>query len=113
MDATWAGFTVTQSLGLVNFLQYGIKQLLEVVSHFASVERALEYTNLPLEIQKVENEQQINELNHGTAFIELKNVFLKYGLKKSYVLQNINLSINSGEKVFEDVLQILNNKSWL
>lgn len=43
------GLAITQALGLVGFCQYGMRQSAELQDQMTSVERVLEYTNIPQE----------------------------------------------------------------
>lgn len=43
------GIAITQSIGLVGILQFGIRQITDLEIQMTSVERILEYTNVPQE----------------------------------------------------------------
>lgn len=40
------GLAISQSLILASMVQFGVRQLTEVISHLTSVERILQYTDL-------------------------------------------------------------------
>ncbi|CAD1468871.1 unnamed protein product [Heterotrigona itama] len=44
------GLAISQSLGIIGSLQHAVKRSGEMISHAASVERILKYTNLPQEV---------------------------------------------------------------
>lgn len=43
------GLIITQAISMTGMLQWGIRQTLELENHMISVERILEYTNVPQE----------------------------------------------------------------
>lgn len=43
---TSAGLIITQSLTIMNFLQWGVKMSAEVANQMTSIERVVEYTQL-------------------------------------------------------------------
>lgn len=43
------GIAITQSIGLFGILQFGIRQITDLENQMTSVERILEYTNVPQE----------------------------------------------------------------
>lgn len=90
------GLAISQGLILVNMVQYGIKQATEVVAQMTSVERVLQYRDLPQEPAG----GALPPANWpATAAIKLKNLYLKYEENAEPVLKNLNLVIESGWKV--------------
>ena len=43
------GLAITQSIGLIGMLQWGMRQSAELENHMTSLERILEYTNVESE----------------------------------------------------------------
>lgn len=81
-------------------LQWGIRQSAEFESQMTSVERVLEYTELPIE-SETENSQSKQALsNWPTAgHILFKGVTYRYPNSLKPVLHNLNFEIKSGEKI--------------
>ncbi|XP_041973565.1 ATP-binding cassette subfamily C member 4-like isoform X1 [Aricia agestis] len=90
------GLAVSQAIVLVNMLQYGIKQVTQVVSQMTSVERILEYTNLPQEISP--NTSPPKNWPQQ-ARIVFKDLYLRYEKDSEPVLKNLNIVIDSCWKV--------------
>ncbi|KAJ3653135.1 hypothetical protein Zmor_019046 [Zophobas morio] len=91
------GLAVSQANILVGLVQYVMKTWSELSANMTSVERVLEYTELP------------QELDDGTFVpppswpqvgqIEFKSISMRYSPDKPLVLKNIEIKIHPGEKV--------------
>ncbi|KAI2474204.1 ATP binding cassette (ABC) transporter subfamily C member, partial [Diabrotica virgifera virgifera] len=92
------GLVLSQSLILTGMLQYGVRQTAEAISNMISVERVLQYT-------KLEKEGPFESLTKPPrdwpekGKIIFKNTFLRYSLDVPPALKNLNIEVNSGEKV--------------
>ncbi|XP_036143536.1 multidrug resistance-associated protein 4-like isoform X2 [Monomorium pharaonis] len=93
-----AGLAISQSLTLTSRLQYGIKQFIETMSLMISVERILQYTNLPKE-EPVTSDNPPPTTWPPTGQLCLKNVSMKYNEDDPPVLKNLNVIIEPGWKV--------------
>ncbi|XP_039312480.1 multidrug resistance-associated protein 4-like isoform X1 [Solenopsis invicta] len=93
-----AGLAISQSLILLDCLQYGIRQTTETMSLMISVERILQYTNLPREISITsDNPPPATWPSQGQLI--LKNVTMKYHDDDPPVLKNLNVTIEPGWKI--------------
>lgn len=93
-----AGLAISQSLIVIGCLQYGIKQTTETISLMISVERILQYTNLPQEGPMISNNPPPPTWPSQGQLV-LKNVSMKYHKDDPPVLKNLNVSIEPGWKV--------------
>ncbi|KAK1124889.1 hypothetical protein K0M31_006239 [Melipona bicolor] len=92
------GLAISQSLGIMGSLQHAVKRNGEMISHVASVERILEYTNLPKEASWTSDAPPpVDWPKHGQ--VTLNNVSMKYDKEEAPVLKNLNLTIEAGWKV--------------
>ncbi|CAK9798977.1 ATP-binding cassette sub-family C member 4 [Anthophora quadrimaculata] len=92
------GLAISQSLIVVGTLQHGIKQSGEMVSQITSVERILQYTDLPKEGSWTSADPPSPSWpEYGQ--LTLKNVSMKYEEDKPPVLKNLNVTIEAGWKV--------------
>ncbi|XP_036143534.1 multidrug resistance-associated protein 4 isoform X2 [Monomorium pharaonis] len=98
IDDSKAGLAISQSLILTDFLQYSIKQFAETMSLMTSVERILQYTNLPKE-EPVSSDNPPPATWPSTGQLSLKNVSMKYNKDDPPVLKNLNVTIEPGWKV--------------
>ncbi|KAL0104963.1 hypothetical protein PUN28_016536 [Cardiocondyla obscurior] len=98
LDDSKAGLAISQSLILIGCLQYGIKQSTETMSLMISVERVLQYTNIPQESQITSDDPPPPTWPSQGRLI-LKDVSMKYHKDDSPVLKNLNVSIEPGWKV--------------
>ncbi|XP_011877749.1 PREDICTED: multidrug resistance-associated protein 4-like isoform X1 [Vollenhovia emeryi] len=96
-DST-AGLAISQSLILIGCLQYGIKQSTETMSLMTSVERVLQYTNLPQE-KPITSDNPPPPTWPSQGQLVLKDVSMKYHKDDPPVLKNLNVSIEPGWKV--------------
>ncbi|CAK9828619.1 ATP-binding cassette sub-family C member 4 [Anthophora retusa] len=92
------GLAISQSLIVVGTLQHGIKQSSEMMSQITSVERILQYTDLPKEGSWTSADPPSPSWpKYGQ--LTLKNVSMKYEEDKPPVLKNLNVTIEAGWKV--------------
>lgn len=76
---------------------------INLVEEFAKSHKGLLFIGQFLDFLSEENEIETKGIplnDNSIHTLEFKNVFFKYPNTKNYVLKNINLTINSGEKVF-------------
>ncbi|XP_025422003.1 probable multidrug resistance-associated protein lethal(2)03659 isoform X2 [Sipha flava] len=99
-NGSHVGLAITQALGLVGFCQYGMRQSAELQDQMTSVERVLEYTNLPQEsaFETPPDDKPPREWPQKGQ-IEFKNFYIRYCLNEPHVLKNLNLKIKSTEKI--------------
>ncbi|VVC32361.1 ABC transporter type 1, transmembrane domain,ABC transporter-like,P-loop containing nucleoside triphosphate [Cinara cedri] len=94
------GLIITQAMGLMNRLQWGIRQSAELENQMTSVERVLEYKNVA---QEVGYESSLDKKPPKEWPSKGQIVFHQYCLQYSpetpYVLKNINVKIDPLEKV--------------
>ncbi|XP_026322609.1 probable multidrug resistance-associated protein lethal(2)03659 isoform X1 [Hyposmocoma kahamanoa] len=78
------GLAITQVIGLVGMCQYGMRQTAEVENQMTSVERILEYTNLPAEKPVDVNELALKQ-NHPNVD------FPKWPTKGEIIFEDVSL----------------------
>lgn len=94
------GLVILYCINLVGMCQYGMRQTAEVESQMTSVERITEYIQLPSEPAMDSLPQYCPENNWpANGEIVLKDLSFKYSEKGDFALQNLNLKIESKEKV--------------
>ncbi|XP_071570690.1 ATP-binding cassette subfamily C member 4-like isoform X2 [Temnothorax nylanderi] len=93
-----AGLAISQSLILVTLLQHSIKQFTATMSLMISVERVLQYTNLPQE-GPITSDNPPPSTWPSQGQLILKDVSMKYRSDHPPVLKNLNVSIEPGWKV--------------
>lgn len=93
-----AGLALSQILMLTNTLQWTVRQSAEFESQMTSVERILEYTELPHEADLVSTVRPPQSWPREGA-IRFQRVCLQYPSSPKPSLMNINIDIKSGEKV--------------
>ncbi|XP_050060622.1 probable multidrug resistance-associated protein lethal(2)03659 isoform X2 [Aphis gossypii] len=94
------GLALTQIMGLLGRIQWGIRQSTILESQMVPVKRILEYTHLALE----DSNQSTNVKNPPKEWpysgkIVFKNFNLRYSLNSPYVLKDLNIEIRSMEKI--------------
>lgn len=92
------GLVITQYMGLMGSLQWGMRQWSELENQMTSVERVLEYTKLESEPEREENKNLPIDWPE-TGLVEFRDVKLKYNESDSYVLKNLNFVVQPKEKV--------------
>lgn len=92
------GLIITQYVGLLGLLQWGMKMWGELEVNMTSTERVLEYTKLEGEPSRRMNENiKRNWPEHGQ--VQFENVLMKYNPQDQHVLKNLSFVIKAGEKV--------------
>ena len=93
------GLAISQLMGLISMCQWGMRQSAELENQMISVERVLEYTDLPAESKDIETKVVTPENWPADGNIEFKDFELKYSDKGEAVLKDLNFSIKSNEKI--------------
>ncbi|XP_022162518.1 probable multidrug resistance-associated protein lethal(2)03659 isoform X2 [Myzus persicae] len=94
------GLVITQAISLTGALQWGIRQLAELDNQMTSVERVLEYTNVPQEasLHSSPDKKPPKEWPDKGRIV-FENFYLRYSLDAEYVLKNLNIQIQGMEKI--------------
>lgn len=92
------GLMLVYLLQLVGLFQWTIRQSCEVENLMTSVERVLEYSELETESLEKGNTKAPKEWP-SNGEICFDNVSFRYDKNLNYVLNNINIKINAGEKI--------------
>lgn len=79
-------------------LQWGIRQSADVSNHLMSVERMIQYRDLPPE-QISENIQTVVNGWPSNGKIEFRNLSYRYSRSLPLVLTNLNLIVQPNEKI--------------
>ncbi|XP_060873076.1 ATP-binding cassette sub-family C member 4-like isoform X2 [Metopolophium dirhodum] len=94
------GLAITQVYGLAGVLQWTMRQMAELENHMTSVERVLEYTNIPQEgsIEPCSDKKPpLNWPSDGqVTFI---NFYLRYEPNSPCIINHLNLNIESMQKI--------------
>lgn len=92
------GLAITQAISLTMMVQWGLRQSAEVANQLMSVERVLEYKQLPAERQPERPKTPSKEWpNKGE--IKFQEMGLRYDEDGALVLKKLNLHIEPNEKV--------------
>ncbi|ENN79278.1 hypothetical protein YQE_04278, partial [Dendroctonus ponderosae] len=92
------GLVITQYIGLMGSLQWGMRQWSELENQMTSVERVLEYTKLESEPEReLTNPVPVEWPKKGQ--VKFENVQLRYSESEPYVLKNLNFSVEPKEKI--------------
>lgn len=99
LDAGWVGLAMSYSLQITTSLNWIVRQTVEVETNIVSVERVLEYANLPSEAPEIihRNRPPVSWPSRGE--VEFKNYSTRYREGLDLVLKNVNLDIKSHEKI--------------
>lgn len=100
------GLVISQSLILTGMLQYGMRQTAEVASQMTSVERIMQYTKLDKEgpFESAPTKKPHRDWPQFGQII-FENLKLFYVLTEPPVLNNLNITIRAGEKVYLYIIQ--------
>jgi ATP-binding cassette subfamily C (CFTR/MRP) protein 4 len=91
------GLAITQSVALVGYIPFFVKMWGEVETHVISVERVLEYVDLPPELDEGNVTPPRLWPQHGK--ITFKSVSLKYSLTGPLTLNQVSFEVQGGEKI--------------
>lgn len=97
MYAGNVGLAITQALGLVGMVQWGMRQWSEFDNQMTAVERIVEYTNVVPET--AEDTKKPRETWPEFGAIQFQSVWLKYSSEKPHVLKNVNFKVSPQEKI--------------
>jgi len=99
LSAGMVGLAMSYALQITQSLNWIVRQTVEVETNIVSVERVLEYAELPSEAPEVvsRNKPKISWPAQGA--IEIKNYSTRYRPGLSLVLKNIDLDIKPHEKI--------------
>eukprot|EP00102_Acyrthosiphon_pisum_P018651 XP_016655861.1 PREDICTED: probable multidrug resistance-associated protein lethal(2)03659 isoform X2 [Acyrthosiphon pisum] len=94
------GLVLTQLISMTGSLQWGIRRLAELDNQMSSVERVLEYTNVPQEapLESSPDKKPPREWPDKGQIV-FENFYLRYSLDGDHVLKNLNILIQPMEKV--------------
>ncbi|XP_038209551.1 uncharacterized protein LOC119830563 [Zerene cesonia] len=93
------GLAVSQSMSMTFILQMAARITADLLAHMTSVERVLEYTNLPPEENMEDGPTQPPEVWPTQGNVEFENVYLQYGEEDPPVLKDLSFNIQGGWKV--------------
>ncbi|XP_059612035.1 ATP-binding cassette sub-family C member 4-like [Phlebotomus argentipes] len=94
------GLAITQVVNLIGTCMWGMQQTAELENQMISVERVVQYSNLPSE-PPLETEKKNKPTKEwpSKGAVEFKNLSLRYSNEGEVILNNFNFSIKAGEKV--------------
>lgn len=103
------GLVITQVISLIGMCNWGIRQTAELENLMTSVERVVEYSNLPQEPPLDTPAHILKGLRqdwpqHGA--IKFENVSLKYSENGENVLKGLNFSIGGGVSVVFHLIEL-------
>ncbi|XP_001946763.2 multidrug resistance-associated protein 4 [Acyrthosiphon pisum] len=94
------GLAISQTCGLAGLVQFGMRQTAELENHMTSVERVLEYTNAPQECSFESSTDKLLSLKWpSNGSIIFKNFYLRYSPKAPHAINNLNVYIESMQKI--------------
>lgn len=99
------GLAITQIMTLTGMLQWGARETAEVSNHLLSVERILQYRDLPSEksAENTKNAPQNTQIVGKDwplrGKVEFKNVSYRYSETLQPVCKNLNFVIQPNEKI--------------
>ena len=92
------GLSITQVISLIGMCNWGLRQSAELENQMTSVERVLEYTQLPSE-PLLEFGKKLSTKWPHQGVIVFDNLQLRYGEHGETVLKGLNFKIESEEKI--------------
>lgn len=92
------GLVILQCINMIGMCQWGIRQTVEVESQMTSVERIIEYAELPPEPQ-IKTPIRLRPNWPETGQIQFEHLNFRYSPNLPFVLKDIDVSIEAGHKV--------------
>ncbi|CAH1738398.1 unnamed protein product [Aphis gossypii] len=94
------GLAITQAIGLTSLFQWVVRQSAELENQMTSVERVLEYTNIPQE-SPLESapDKKPSKIWPREGQITFKQFYLRYDPDAPFVLNALNFNIAPAEKI--------------
>ncbi|EDV43276.1 uncharacterized protein Dana_GF16604 [Drosophila ananassae] len=94
------GLAITQSMNLVLMCQAGMRQTVELENMMTSVERVLEYANIPSEpAYETPESVKLPKTWPSGGQLEFRDLRLRYNNHGPYVLKGLNFTIRGEEKI--------------
>ncbi|XP_068155068.1 probable multidrug resistance-associated protein lethal(2)03659 [Drosophila tropicalis] len=94
------GLAITQSMKLILMCQWGMRQTVELENQMTSVERVMEYVNIPSE-PPYETKPEINLPTNwpNSGQLHFQDLHLRYTEHGPYALKGLNFTIHPKEKI--------------
>ncbi|KAE9537850.1 hypothetical protein AGLY_005822 [Aphis glycines] len=99
-NGRYVGLTITQVIVLSGMFQWVMRVATDLENQMTSVERVLEYSDVPQESAFETNPDKLPPIdwpNHGQ--IIFKRFYLRYACDATLVLNNLNINIEGAEKI--------------
>jgi len=96
-----AAFSLALLLGITGLLQYGLRQFATLNISMSSVARVQEFVNIPSEPpQEIQGDDEKRENGWpDKGKIEMDKVYMKYRPDGDFVIKDLNLEVEPGEKI--------------
>lgn len=98
-DAGLVGLAMSYALQITQSLNWIVRQTVEVETNIVSVERVLEYANLPSEAPEVFHKKRVPISWPAQGAVEFDNYSTRYREGLDLVLKNVTLKIKPHEKI--------------
>ncbi|OBT92685.1 hypothetical protein VE01_09685 [Pseudogymnoascus verrucosus] len=98
-DAGLVGLAMSYALQITQSLNWIVRQTVEVETNIVSVERVLEYANLPSEAPEVFHKKRVPISWPAQGAVEFDNYSTRYREGLDLVLKNVTLNIKPHEKI--------------
>lgn len=99
LSAGMVGLAMSYALQITQSLNWIVRQTVEVETNIVSVERCLEYAQLPSEAPEVLSKHRPKASWPSKGAVEFKDYSTRYRPELDLVLKDINLSFKSHEKI--------------
>ncbi len=99
LSAGWVGLALSYGLQITTSLNWIVRQTVEVETNIVSVERVLEYAELPSEAPEIIHRSRPPVSWPSRGEVEFNNYSARYREGLDLVLKNIKLDIKSHEKI--------------